>query len=488
MPVATASHTAKRRSRKPARVAVPARRATPDATAPSSEGWQTANLDVAYFGPTEGGWIRLGHEKPARPVPMELFGPPKFSPDDQAAHPDQPMTRVVKDVLPVGRWKFGRDRRTGNVRFGNVTPDMLTTLASQFRLAQSRGVALNLGKTHGDLMTGLIHPDDLIAPIDEAVTDGHCLWIACYVTPEQAAYLCNPARKVSAGLRWNWSDGQGHVYPIQMVHVAVTDQPVVSGQGAFVALANLDNTNLSQGDFAMAKPDMAELRELINALLTKLGMNPPADDVDDDVYLEVVKTLVGATASSEGEGSEGDAGAAAAGAAMGGMAKPAAYTASMANDPENPPTGDDAGTGTDGAGTGDGTGGDNPAVSKLTAMLSNMQGQLVKLSNDLGELKTERTNRAKDAFMGKVNALAKACKITPKLVANLTNQGQSSGWNLSLLDGYDDLPGLGGRVARTAGTAKPDPISSEGSADLSDDQIAEGVAAILNRPVTKKKS
>ena len=182
--------------------------------------------------------LDAGHDLPTPKVPAGLFGPPKYTAADQAANPDKPLTRIVKDVLHVGTIRVV-DEANGDLEADwQVTPQHLAAIADAHRVARSRGFAAILGKTHGDERTRLIHPDDHLAPIAEFKTDGRVLWMSAYVTPEQARYLSNPALKVSPYLKGGYRDTGGHVYPIRAVHVAVTDNPRVPGQGMFqVALS-----------------------------------------------------------------------------------------------------------------------------------------------------------------------------------------------------------------------------------------------------------
>lgn len=180
--------------------------------------------------------ISVGHSMPV-PTPPD-FGPSKFTKEDQAANPNMPMTRVIKDVLRLGRWKEGFDE-SGQPVFGDYTPQELQTILNNARLMMASGHAINYGKSHGDEQL-IIPTDELISPIDDIRLDNGVIWTATYVTPEQAIYLSNPARKVSAGLYRNYVAGNGTRYNGRtMLHVAVTDRPVVDRQGPFIiALSN----------------------------------------------------------------------------------------------------------------------------------------------------------------------------------------------------------------------------------------------------------
>lgn len=179
--------------------------------------------------------VAVGHGMPV-PDPPD-FGAPKWTPEQQAANPTKPWTRLVKDVLRVGRWKEGFDGR-GKPIIGEYTPEKLTTIFNNAVAMLKSGHAVNIGKNHGDDQL-TIATDDLISPIDDIRMENGIIWVSTYVTPAQAAYLENPAMKVSAGLYRDYPSGDGVIYRgPTMLHVAVTDRPVVTGQGPFVALSN----------------------------------------------------------------------------------------------------------------------------------------------------------------------------------------------------------------------------------------------------------
>lgn len=203
------------------------------------------------------------------------FGPP--SPPDANR-----SVRLVKDVLKVGRWKTGYDE-AGRPEFWDVTPAVLANIARDFHAMKTAGVGSNLGKTHGDENL-LIHPDDLIAPIEDVKVAGDTLWIASYVTPEQAKYLENPAMKVSVGVVPNWQDGRGKTYSMALVHVAVTDRPVVAGQGPFLALA----------DAVKGGSMNPELVDAINMLMEAAGLSALGDVVDE---ADLISQLKGVSAA-----------------------------------------------------------------------------------------------------------------------------------------------------------------------------------------------
>lgn len=307
MPTATATRP---RTRSPTRMATPQR----PAGLP-----RVRNLDLS---PRVGPWHALGHSVAPPPAPQG-FGPPRFTAAQQAANPGRAMTRLVKDVLPVGRWKVGINP-DGSFAFWNVDEATLRRLAESHHAARSRGVAMNLTKSHGDVRTGMVPTDELIAPVDQLIVEGGRLWASVYVTPAQAAYLQNPACKVSPCVHDGWSDGGGHVYDSRMIHVAVTDNPVVPGQGPFLTLANRQQQHQSQRQqqpqrsrqaafparrqFALKGKtmDLQQLIPLINSLLTEYGAELPADTSEATLIrdLQVITATLGL--SGGGGGAEAD--------------------------------------------------------------------------------------------------------------------------------------------------------------------------------------
>ncbi len=142
-----------------------------------------------------------------------LFGDRRFSEADQAADPTAPRTRIVKDVLRVGRWKVGVDA-DGAPRFWPVTEATLHQIASSFRAARAAGNQFNLCWGHGDPETKITDARDAIQPIDDLVYDPQTatLWASVYVVPDTARDLQNASRQVSVRVVDSWTDGAGNVY------------------------------------------------------------------------------------------------------------------------------------------------------------------------------------------------------------------------------------------------------------------------------------
>lgn len=443
-----------------------------------------------------GPFLPLGHSRVPPAVP-QLFGPPRFTEEEQAANPNSPMTRLVKDVLPVGRWKFGRDPETGKTVFGQVSPEFLRVLADQVSLAQSRGVSFNLGKSHGDFARGIIPTDELIAPIDQVATDGRVLWMSCYVTPEQAAFLSNPACKVSPGIKWDWVDGEGNVYPIQLIHVAVTDNPVVTGQGAFVALANHDSQGAPEMNFE-------DLVKQIDSLLKLAGAGPLPDSVTPETLNVALAASVSAISKKPGtdpeDPADGDT-AAKGGTNMSGTATtlpalnpedgtqiPVNLSNTTPADPKAPPAKDAALSNTDTtpAKTPDADPQQVKAVATIAELLAGMQksqaellNKVAVLSNAMEALQTEKADSAKVAFTKKLEDLAAGGHITAGMVDNFKKIGELSGWSMSNLDGFESLKAVDmGRKSKSLATgAAPDVTGVDNP--LSEEDLQKNVALLL---------
>lgn len=338
----------------------------------------------------------VGHSV-SLPAPPD-FGQVRFTLAQQADKPTEAMTRVVKDVLRVGRWKVGLDE-SGKPVFWNVTPQVLASLSQTTKARLASGDAINFGKSHGDEDL-LIPTDELIAPIDDVLVSGDVLWVSAYVTPAQAEYLANPSRKVSVGVLDNYTAGDGQQYPLALAHVAVTDRPVVTGQGRFMALANS-----IQGSKTM---DFAALVEAINKLLASADLGSLPETVDESTIVIVIETMAAANGGAESPAEEpADA--------SGGepAADPMAGLANM----------------------GGGIGMSNKSGNKFMLALSNMIDAKIKpLTDEIGTLKSERVGEAKAAFEARLTELGKS-GVPAITLTNKRALGAKYGYDLALLDG-----------------------------------------------------
>lgn len=381
-----------------------------------------------------GSWVPLGHAS-VPPAVTAKFGASRFTKDQQAAEPDKPMTRVVKDALRVGRWKVATDEN-GNVKFWDVQPSTLQTIAHNFLVGQHRGVAMNLTKSHGNLLTGIVPTDDLISPLDEVVADGNTLWVSTYVTPEQVRFLTNPACKVSPYVMSNWIDGLGNTYSEMLLHVAVTDQPVMPGQGPFMAMANSQT--------GAKKMDLATVLPLINQLLSAAGGPQIPEDADETNLVGYLKMAISMVAGEEVE----EAPDASETVEEGGEVLPEVGTAM------------------------------NLGNARAPAWASNLMNQVKSLSNVVTQLQTGTADSRKTAYLSKVLELATSGKITPVQRTHLEKAGPTVGYALSNLAVFDLATATpqqpGGKAAKALANAAA-PAVDGGSAKMTDAELEKSL-------------
>ena len=347
--------------------------------------------------------LSLGHKGTPPKIPSG-FGESRFSPEMQAANPDKPLTRVVKDVLPVGSWKVGYDD-AGQPIMWDVTREQLELIRDQFALSQTNGVAFNLAKSHGDLESLIIPTDDIISPIDQVIVENDVLWISSYVTPQEAVRLQNPAMKVSPGVTTRFADGKGKPYPIMLYHVAVTDQPTVTSQGPFLALAN----TLPEG----GNPMDETILELFKKIFEYEEM-PLPESVTTENAMDILTVLVDQLVGIEEEEDSTDS------------------------------SDGDTGTSTD-----------TPADSTVPGDLAAMTNAIKKLTERLDGIEV---GGKKAAFEGRVAGLVAAGKIQAKSAIALNNAAPSHGYNQSILDVFNNEPAkvpLGRQSVRMSNPSAP---------------------------------
>ena len=356
---------------------------------------------------------------------LASLGPAVSAPDfGPQSPPDANRSeRVVKDILRVGKWKVGYDDR-GNPTYWDVTPQVLSQIVNDFNAMKANGVEPNLGKTHGDDNL-LIHPDDLIAPIDELRIDGDTLWMASYVTPEEKRYLENPARKVSVGVIPNHADGTGKTYKLYLTHVAVTDRPVVAGQAPFMALADAGGGSM----------DFAALVEAINGLLEANGMGKLPEDVTEVNIVDVLKgvqTAMGKTAPAETETPE----------------MPAEPGLDMAGLP--------------------------PAMADL---IRKQNDQIKQLSDRVAAADAEKVQIQRAAFAAKAADLQTAGVAKSVIDGKIALADRLKCYDVALLDGLKPTLNVGGGVARKLADGTP----AQGATVSEDDRKKEIAADIAKR-------
>lgn len=382
----------------------------------------------------------LGHNGQPPKVPTG-FGEPRYTPQMQAENPTLPLTRVIKDVLPVGKWKIGHDDKDQPIMW-DVTRDQLNLMRDTFSLAQSRGIAMNLTKSHGDAETLIVPTDDLISPLDQVVVENDVLWVSSYVTPEVAKSLQNAAMKVSPGVTTRFEDGHANKYPLMLYHVAVTDQPTVTNQGRFLALSN----SSPKGG---TKMDEATL-ELFRQLFAYEG-TPLPDTVTTKNAAEILPILVAQLVGAEGE------------------------------EEEDPAEGD-GDTGAETPADAEGNAGDDLA----TATMSNkILAAVEKMGKTLGaRIDAIENGGRKATFEARSAALAESGVITSAKAIQLNNTAARHGYDLSLLslfEGSKPTVPMGRQSVRMSNATAPHVNGGE----KKQRSIEDRVAALLGKKQKK---
>lgn len=301
----------------------------------------------------------------------------------------------------------------------SVTPAVLANIARDFDAMKANGVGSNLGKTHGDENL-LIHPDDLIAPIEAVKVAGDTLWIASYVTPEQAKYLENPAMKVSVGVVPNWQDGRGKTYSMALVHVAVTDRPVVAGQGPFLALA----------DTAKGGSMNPELVDAINMLMEAAGLSALGDVVDE---ADLISQLKGVSA------------------ALGKTVTPSDDTNTT-----TPPT-----EGTDMGAEIPMPGIPAPMADTLRKLFKSQDDRIVAMADELAQRRKADVTAAKNAFHTEAGRLLGSGVPKTVIDKKIALADKLGSYDVALLDGLAPVLNTGSRsVARKLADPNPPNVST----------------------------
>lgn len=340
-----------------------------------------------------------GFRVPTSVPQLPSLAPPRFDLADQQANPERPMTRVVKDVLSVGRWKVGYDAQ-GQTKFWQVDPETLSELAENFALATARGLQFKLYWGNCEATAGSQHnvvARDAIAPIDQLIVEGDRLWCACYVTPEQAAELANPAHQVSVGCVSRYQDGRGREYGKTLLHVAIVDTPIVDQQGPFLFLAN------ESGGSAM---DLARLLELINELLPD-GVEVPSEGVTEETLIPTVELIINTVKGINGEPTEAST--------------------------------EESETVADSATVAEAMGDTEPAHNELSNTLKDLRSTLIGLSNEVKALKADKTNAAKEAFNGRLKGLFDSGNIDAATRTQWEALGPQVAYNLATLKPLEAL-------------------------------------------------
>ena len=430
-----------------------------------------------------------GGSPAARPTPPD-FGKPRYTQAQQAANPDKPMTRIVKDVLRTGRWLAGTTG--GGSSWWVVTPGTLEQVAKSFRLARGNGVAPNLIYDHGDVKTGQVSGRDIIAEIDDVRVQGDTLWIAAYVTPAQARQLSLPANKVSVGVDETWHDGRGRTYRHFLAHVGVVDLPVVDSQGPFLTLSRRrrgttrkastmpmnrrQRLALAAAGFRLADSDSGDgtenetptdeaitgggvdaLIDLIDSVLQEsLGVGLPEATTGETLVhdLQVITQVLFASPADEepADESSGDLADAAADA----LAEPLTMS----------------------RGRGNRSGGSRNAA--VPSFVGPIMRQLRTLATRVDGLQAGNGESAREAYRAELDRLAVEGNIDAATRIDLEAEGEANGYRLSLLQPFRHtrMVGTGGSRARRLATGQA-PATSRSSGPPDPDR-ARKLAEVIN--------
>ncbi|MDE2098990.1 MAG: hypothetical protein KGL39_17180 [Patescibacteria group bacterium] len=418
------------------------------------------DLDMGSFAPflqmEQDAPLSLSGLAPLRQVPVSLSDP-------------TPRKRVVKDVLRVGKWKVGYDDDSKPI-YWDVTPGTLRDLANNFTRMIGNGYQVNLCWGHGAPNRIGVDARDLIAPIDQAFVSGDRLWVAAYVLPSTALDLESHPHQVSIRALHDYQDGAGNLYPIALLHVAVVDHAVVSGQQPFRELANSQPTRKGVIDMAdeNTAPAEGEGGSTITELLRKLfAFYPPlalADDVNDAGLPSALGTLLAVAEAASGEDeeeepAEGDPGYGAGDAAA--TPNPG-VPADMAN--KLAKTGL---TPTDLA---------NLISSAVTKAVAPLEKKFLDLENSV---LTDKTKAAKAAFDARLGELLASGHIEASEKASKEALGAKYGYDLALLPSGKGKPVIDmTNQSRRAADATPPTVGGEKKQPLEKAQVRELAASL----------
>jgi hypothetical protein len=213
-------------------------------------------------------------------------------------------------------------------------------------------------------------------------------------------------QEVSVDVRDNFRDGAGNFYPICLVHVANVVNPVVTNQRGFRRLSFVSKGR----QMAKAAMDTATdtfTMDEVKTLLGSAGMAVPSEVDNKDKLMGYMLAQGGA------EAAEPDASASSDGTA----------TASMDPGPGLIPSG-----------------GEIKTLSLAQSRIRTVEKQLADERRMRLSLETKATEDAKSAYVGKVDSLINANRLTPAMKEGLVKAGETSKWQLSLLTPFEAMP------------------------------------------------
>jgi hypothetical protein len=371
------------------------------------------------------------------------LGPPKFSLSQQNENPEAQMTRVVKDVLRVGRWKIGHDEK-GTPVFWSVTHETLDEIAENFTAQLANGVEHPLSWGHVQRGKSDIDSRDTIAQISDVFHKDGTLYVAAYVSLTQATVLQNSKRQVSIGATTDLTDGEGRTYPGEsLVHVAIVEHPVVPGQGGFIQLSLSSEVQRKAINHPSGVKQMAFTLEnwvkAVNSFLPD-GSDIPTEgegaisEENADEVLAMVMSLMGKKPAEEGAGDDaggdggGDSGEviAEAGAVPALEEMPVEMQNKIKKDPV------------------------------MLGLFNHFNAKVSSQQKELALLKATERKAKSDAFDARLNEMGKA-GLDAVTILELKDLGKKNGYELSLLKPYEKLcdKNLMQSHAKQLGSAEP---------------------------------
>ena len=278
---------------------------------------------------------------------------------------------------------------------------------------------------HSDPETHHASIDQVITYLSDAWVDGETLWVAAYVTPEEAELLTGDDWPVSVHVVWNSQDQLGQTWPLQLLHVAIVDQPSMPGQRRFATLT----AGLPKEETQLDPKVIEAVNKLLGAV--KKGAKLP-DDVDETNFAMLLEMAVSLITGDE-----------------------AAKTASG----QTPDDMDDA---DEPDGKGDRTEGPNAA---LGARLRRLERASASLGAQLAVLQGTKAQDAENTFAEAVAALLS--NGTPASSRDaLFKLGRANDWDTACLAGFDTRGVILGAQLRKLATTEPSKSDARFERDL----------------------
>lgn len=365
-----------------------------------------------------------------------------------------PRQRLVKDICSIGLW------HPAGHKPWSVTHQTLIDLAHNFTRMIRNGNRVNMVWGHGD--SGQIGVDarSIISPIDQVFVHGDSLYATTYVVPGSI----DLSHQVSIRALQNHHDGAGNVYPWALLHVALVDHPIVTGQQPFLDMANSPSKPKGAAMADDPKPDEAAadtetetegeaadsgapaLTDIIQQAFGMLNIVYP-EDVPDSALPYVLKALLDSAAGGDPEEDEGEGKPAAP------LTDSGAVDGGGTTDPANPYN----------MGAGKGKPRDLASMVKVV-VASATKGLLVQqqraIDLAIAPLVSEKLAATKSAYEKHLESLLKG-GLPPARKQHFIDLGAKHAYDLALLPAVGDFKPIDmGRTAKHAATAEPPKLAT----------------------------